>query len=194
MDRGSQRHGWLASWPARLTKKKAARIHSAGPPGGHMFWKIWPAGWPANHVFCLPRPFGGILLVLLYYWMYLSMMGGMCCRLLHKPGWQQTPIYQILEINWFVNHFPQNQSRTGFGWSHWINMISGIILGGVLLLVQCLKLRFVECHQKLTRTTVSRWPCRGLFFVFEPVPFPKSKYTCVYIYIYIYIYILRILE
>ena len=57
---------WLAGQPAgQIFQKKGPQ--PGGPAGwirrGPFFWKIWPAGWPANHVFGSTHPFWGY-----FYW------------------------------------------------------------------------------------------------------------------------------
>ena len=53
--------GWPAGRPG-FSKKRAARINPADPPGSPFFWKTWPAGWPANHVFGSTHPFWGYII------------------------------------------------------------------------------------------------------------------------------------
>ena len=63
MDGRSQRHDWLASRPTRFFKKKAdARRAGWMDPARPLFGKIWPAGWPANHVFGFPHSFQGYII------------------------------------------------------------------------------------------------------------------------------------
>ncbi len=41
-----------------------------------------------------------------------------------------------------LDTFPITNISSGFGWSHWIDTISGIIVGGVKTQIDRLKLRF----------------------------------------------------